>query len=101
MNEIIFLVEEDPEGGFFARSIGESIFTQAETIAELRLFVRDAVNCHHGEQEDQKLLRLHIIWDGIEMRDGIEVRDAKSVDGGDGVSVKWVVGSSGSIGEAF
>jgi hypothetical protein len=50
MNEIIFLVEEDPEGVFFARSIGESIFTQAETIAELRLFVRDAVNCHYGRQ---------------------------------------------------
>ena len=94
MNEIIFLVEEDPEGGFFARSIGESIFTQAATIAELRLFVRDAVNCHYDKQEGEKLLRLHIV------RDGIEVRDAESVDGGDGVSVKWVVGSSGSIGEA-
>ena len=51
MNEITFLVEEDPEGGFFARSIGESIFTQAETIAELRLFVRDAVNCHYGDRK--------------------------------------------------
>jgi predicted RNase H-like HicB family nuclease len=34
--EIIFLVEEDPEGGYFASAIGESIFTQGETIAELR-----------------------------------------------------------------
>ncbi len=65
MNEIIFLVEEDPEGGFFARSIGESIFTQAETIAELRLFVRDAVNCHYDEQNRPKLIRLHIVRDEV------------------------------------
>ena len=60
MNEIIFLVEEDSEGGFFARSIGESIFTQAESIAELRRFVRDAVKCHYDEQDRPKLIRLQL-----------------------------------------
>ena len=65
MNEIIFLVEEDSEGGFFARSIGESIFTQAESIAELRLFVRDAVNCHYHGQERPKMIRLHIVRDEV------------------------------------
>jgi hypothetical protein len=44
MNEIIFLVEEDVEGGFVARAIGESIFTQADTIVQLREMVKDAVN---------------------------------------------------------
>jgi predicted RNase H-like HicB family nuclease len=44
--EIIFLVEEDPEGGYCASAIGESIFTQGETIAELREMIRDAVQCH-------------------------------------------------------
>ncbi len=45
-SELIFLVEEDPEGGYLARAIGESIFTQADTLEELRQFVRDAVSCH-------------------------------------------------------
>jgi predicted RNase H-like HicB family nuclease len=47
--EIIFLVEEEPEGGYVARAIGESIFTQGETLAELREMVRDAVQCHFEE----------------------------------------------------
>jgi hypothetical protein len=33
--EIIFLVEEDAEGGYAARSLGCSIFTEAETVDEL------------------------------------------------------------------
>ena len=45
-SELIFLVEEDPESGYLARAIGESIFTQAETLEELRQVVRDAVDCY-------------------------------------------------------
>ncbi len=44
MNEIIFLVEEAPEGGYTARAVGQSIFTEAATIEELRNEVRDAEN---------------------------------------------------------
>jgi hypothetical protein len=64
-SEIIFLVEEDPEGGYNARAIGESIFTQADTLPELRQFVRDAVNCHYEEQSRPKLIRLHIVRDEV------------------------------------
>jgi predicted RNase H-like HicB family nuclease len=46
MTEIIFLVEADPEGGYVARAISQSIFTQAETLAELREMIHDAVQCH-------------------------------------------------------
>jgi hypothetical protein len=46
MNEIIFVVEESPEGGLVAKAVGESIFTQAETMPELHERVRDAVRCH-------------------------------------------------------
>jgi hypothetical protein len=59
-SEIIFLVEEDPEGGYNARAIGESIFTQANSLSELRRVVRDAVNCHY-EQDSRPKIRLHII----------------------------------------
>jgi len=44
--EIIFLVEEFSEGGFEARALGFSIFTEAESISELKQAIRDAVECH-------------------------------------------------------
>jgi hypothetical protein len=46
--EIIFIVQESPEGGYEARGLGHSIFTQGETLDELRKALRDAVNCHFG-----------------------------------------------------
>ncbi|WP_293072075.1 hypothetical protein, partial [Moorena sp. SIO4A5] len=53
MSEVVFLVEEDPEGGYTARALGESIFTQADTLDELRTMVRDAVECHfEGSDKD-------------------------------------------------
>ncbi|HHP7244536.1 MAG TPA: type II toxin-antitoxin system HicB family antitoxin [Elainellaceae cyanobacterium] len=50
MTDVIFLVEDDPDGGYTARAIGESIFTQAETLEELRDQVRDAVQCHFEDE---------------------------------------------------
>jgi hypothetical protein len=44
--EIIFVVEEDVEGGYFARALEESIFTQADDLETLRSLVKDAVECH-------------------------------------------------------
>ena len=49
MSEIIFVVEEQPEGGYSARALGESIFAQAETETELHAQVRDAVHCHFDD----------------------------------------------------
>lgn len=46
MTEIIFVVEPAPEGGYTARALGESIFTEADTEARLRVAVQDAVHCH-------------------------------------------------------
>ena len=59
MNEIIFLVEDAPEGGYSARAVGESIFTQAASAEELHARVRDAVRCHFDEGAAPKLVRLH------------------------------------------
>lgn len=64
-SELIFLVEEDPESGYLARAIGESIFTQAETLEELRQLVRDAVNCHFDTSDRPSLIRLHIVRDEV------------------------------------
>jgi hypothetical protein len=59
MNEIIFLVEEAPEGGFTARALGESIFTEADDLASLEGNVRDAVRCHFEVNEMPRVVRLH------------------------------------------
>jgi predicted RNase H-like HicB family nuclease len=64
--EIIFLVEEDPEGGYFARALGYSIFTQGETIEELKQNVKDALECHFERKEDvPKVIRLHIVKEEV------------------------------------
>jgi len=49
MSELIFVVEEAPEGGFLARALGESIFTEADTLAELSGKVRDALSLRGRE----------------------------------------------------
>jgi hypothetical protein len=65
MNEIIFLVEESPEGGYTARALGESIFTEAEDIAQLHERARDAVLCHFEADKIPKLIRLHFVKDEV------------------------------------
>ena len=61
MNEIVFVVEQALEGGFTARALGEAIFTEADTEAELRLAVQDAVHCHFDEGTSPKVIRLHFV----------------------------------------
>lgn len=59
MKEIVFLVEESDEGGLTARALGESIFTQADSMEVLREEVRDAVRCHFGEHHGPLAISLH------------------------------------------
>lgn len=49
MTEVIFLVEEAPEGGYTARALGASIFTEADDLADLHAQIRDAVRCHFAQ----------------------------------------------------
>ena len=60
MEEIIFMVEESQETGFTARGLGVSIYTQAETIEDLKNAVRDAVRCHFDD-DFKRIIRLHIV----------------------------------------
>ena len=62
---VIFLVEEAPESGFSARALGESIFTEAEDLAELHAKVRDAVRCHFDEGALPKIIRLHFVREEV------------------------------------
>ena len=66
MSEIVFLVEEAVEGGFTAKALGVSIFTEADDLAELRANVRDAVQCHFESEADRpKVIRLHFVHDEV------------------------------------
>ena len=59
MTEIVFLVQDAPEGGLEARALSASIYTEADTFDELKEMIRDAVNCHFGEDERPRIVRLH------------------------------------------
>ena len=66
MTEIVFLIEEDFDGGYTARALGESIFTQADDMDTLKEMLRDAVRCHFPEQQTRpKVIRLHIVRDEV------------------------------------
>ncbi len=60
MNELIFLVDEAPEGGFTARALGESIMTEADHLDGLHQQVRDAVHCHFDEGKAPKIFRFYL-----------------------------------------
>ena len=65
MNEMIFMVENAPEGGYTARALGDSIFTEADDLEALRRQVRDAVRCHFEESKGPKLIRLHFVREEV------------------------------------
>jgi hypothetical protein len=58
MSELVSLVEEAPAGGFLAKALGASIFTEADSLEELRTAVRDSVACHCENQDRPNAIRL-------------------------------------------
>ena len=64
-SEIIFAVEESPDGGYEARALGHSIYTQADTLDELKEIVRDALRCHFDEGDRPRIIRLHLVKDEV------------------------------------
>jgi len=65
MKEIFFLIKESPEGGFEAEALGQAIFTEADTVDELRRQIKDAVSCHFDEAERPALIRLHFVREEV------------------------------------
>jgi len=65
-NEIIFLIENDPEGGYNARALGYSIFTEGETAEDLKENIIDALRCHFDNENDiPRIIRLHFVREDI------------------------------------
>ena len=65
MSEVIFIVEEAPEGGYTARALGEAVFTEADTIAQIEENVRDAVRCHFEDGHAPRVIRLHFVQERV------------------------------------
>jgi hypothetical protein len=63
--EIIFLVEETPEGGYTARALGHSICTEADSFVALKKRVQAATRCHFEPEAMPQLIRLHVVKDEV------------------------------------
>jgi hypothetical protein len=63
--ELVFDVEQSAGGGFVARAVGESIFTQADSIDDLHAAIREAVECHFGDRAIPSVIRLRIVREEI------------------------------------
>ena len=63
--EVLFLVKDADEGGYIARALGYSIFTEADSWEDLKSAIRDAVHCHFNEEELPDLIRLHSVREEI------------------------------------
>jgi hypothetical protein len=63
--EIIFMVEECPEGGYTAKALGHDIFTEADTLKQLKANIKDAVSCHFEDAKKPPIIRLHIVRDEV------------------------------------
>jgi hypothetical protein len=60
-SEIIFEVTEAVEGGYNAKALGYSIYTQGENWNDLKEMARDAVLCHFDENRAPRVIRLHLV----------------------------------------
>ena len=65
MDELIFIVNEAPEGGYTARALGESIFTEADSLEDLREEIREAVLCHFEDDDSPRVVRIHFVREEI------------------------------------
>lgn len=66
MSEIIFIIQEAPEGGYTARALGHSIFTEGDTLAQIEENIREALVCHFDDESERpKMIRLHYVREQV------------------------------------
>ena len=61
----MFIIEDADEGGYLARALGASIFTEADSLDELHGMIRDAVRCHFDESVLPRIIRLHFVREEV------------------------------------
>jgi hypothetical protein len=65
MNEIVFEIMQEGDGGYTAEALGESIFTQADNWDELRANVREAVQAFYFDSSPPASIRLRLVRDEV------------------------------------
>ena len=65
MNEIVFQVTQESDGGFVAECLSEDIFTQGDTWDDLRQNVKEAVTAHFFDRAKPAAIRLHLVRDEV------------------------------------
>ena len=66
MKEIIFLVKEAEEGGYYAEAVGVGIFAEGDTVADLKENIKSGINCYFNKEEGSPTFaHLHFVKDEI------------------------------------
>ena len=66
VEELVFIVEEAPEGGYTAKALGVSIVSEADDLNDLKRRIIDAVNCHFSSEINRpRIIRLHMVKDEV------------------------------------
>jgi predicted RNase H-like HicB family nuclease len=65
MNELVFEVNQEVDGGYVAECLTENIVTQADEWDELRNNVREAVAAYFFDRTSPSVIRLHLIRDEV------------------------------------
>ncbi|HVS63110.1 MAG TPA: 2-phospho-L-lactate guanylyltransferase [Thermoanaerobaculia bacterium] len=65
MNELVFEITQEADGGYVAECLSEAIFTQADSWEELRANVREAVDAYFFDSAKPPLVRLHLVRDEV------------------------------------
>jgi predicted RNase H-like HicB family nuclease len=65
MSELVFEVTQEADGGYTAECLGEDIFTQGDTLEELRRNAQEAVRGHFFDSTPPDAIRLHLVRDEI------------------------------------
>jgi predicted RNase H-like HicB family nuclease len=63
VNEIVFEVTQETDGGFCAECLTEGIFTQGDTWTALRTNVKEAVTAYYFDLPKPQSVRLHLVRD--------------------------------------
>ena len=65
MNELVFQVTQESDGGFVAECLSEDIFTQGDSWEELRRNVKEAVAAFFFDRPQPVSIRLHLVRDEV------------------------------------
>ena len=65
MDELVFEVTQEADGGYCAACLTFDIFTQADTWEELRANVREAVQAHFFDGAIPERVRLRLVRDEV------------------------------------